>query len=161
MKDSSLSTLCAKQVCLCLLQRLRLSDRNILTVYIMAGDVRYQERGVNALTFMKAWSIHSDWNFKNKLLLLKAEYHYATRDMKTAEKFYNESIEAAKNHMFLHEEAMANELAGMFLFELGKSEQSYSCFQQAIACYKKWGAPVVARRIEAAIQTELHSESKV
>lgn len=127
----------------------------------MAGDARYQERGVNALTFMKAWSIHSDWNFKNKLLLLKAEYHYTIRDMKTAEKCYVESIEAAKNHLFIHEEGMANELAGMFLFELGKCEQSHSCFQQAIACYKKWGAPVVARRIEATIGTELHSESKM
>jgi hypothetical protein len=131
------------------------------TLCMISGDVRYQERGINALTQMNAWSIHSEWNFKNKLLLLKAEFHYTTRDVKTAAKCYDESIEAAQNHKFIHEEAMANELAGMFLSELGNCEQAMNYFKQALSCYRTWGAPVVARRIEATIGMELHTESKV
>ena len=126
----------------------------------MAGDVRYQERGMNAIALMSTWSIHSDWNFKNKLLLLKAEYHHTTRDINNAAKLYVESIEAAKRHKFIHEEAIANELAGIFQCELGKWDQAHSHFEQAMVCYETWGAPVAARRIQATIRMELNAESK-
>ena len=75
-----------------------------------------------------------------------------------AAKCYDESIEAAKSHKFIHEEAMTNELAGIFLTELGKRQEAHSYFKQAMACYKKWGAPVVARRIAATIGMEFRTE---
>lgn len=75
-----------------------------------------------------------------------------------AAKCYDESIEAAKNHTFINEEAMTNELAGIFLTELGKRQEAHSYFKQAMTCYKKWGAPVVARRIAATIGMEFRTE---
>jgi hypothetical protein len=38
--------------------------------------------------------------------------------------------------------------------ELGSRQRSYSYFKQSVVCYQKWGAPAIARRIEAAIEKE-------
>lgn len=105
-----------------------------------------------ALNKMNRWSTYSDWNFKNKQLLIEAEHHYAMNNYSSAAKCYEASIKAAKNHKFIHEEALANELAGIFFLERGMREKSLSHFNESIACYRKWGAFAVATRVETSIE---------
>jgi tetratricopeptide (TPR) repeat protein len=103
---------------------------------------------------MKGWVAHSEWNFKNKELLLEAEYHYSMKNFSMAAICYEASIEAARKHKFIPEEAIANELAGLFFLEEGNREKSLSYFEQSTACYRTWGASAIARRVEGFIEKE-------
>ena len=107
-----------------------------------------------ALHKMEGWLAFSEWNFKNKRLLLEAEYHFSMKNFGMAAICYEESITAAQAHKFLQEEAIANELAGLFFMEDGQRQKSLSCFEQSIKCYEIWGAFAVARRVEAFIEME-------
>jgi predicted ATPase len=128
----------------------------LINFYFMGqtGNSRYLERGEHALSKMTEWVRHSDWNFRNKLLLMQAEFYRITKDVKKAAVCYEASIVAAREHKFIHEEGMANELAGIFYLELGSRQRSYSYFKQSVVCYQKWGASVIASRIEATIDQE-------
>ena len=123
------------------------------------GDARYRNRGEHALSTMKEWTRHSYWNFQNKYLLMSAEYHKISNDFAKAATCYDASILAAKEHKFIHEEAIANELAGLFFLEQGNYQRSLTCLKQAIVCYKKWGAPAVTRRIESMVEEEFGNDS--
>lgn len=52
-----------------------------------------------------------------KSQLLSAELHYLNGDLGAAEIAYKKSIASAHSHKFLHEEALAYELYGVFLIE--------------------------------------------
>lgn len=92
-------------------------------------------------------SRHSQWNMANKYQLLKAECHYSEGEMIQAAEAYESSIKAAKNHKFIHETALACELAGYFHKEQGNEEKAKSMFTQARDAYNKWGAVVKAKLI--------------
>ena len=111
-------------------------------------------RGENAVMQMREWSTHSDWNFKNKLLLVEAELHYTQKDFDKAATCYEASVKAAREHKFIHEEAIASELAGIFFLEIGLCQKAKSFYLHSIECFKKWGAFAVARRVETSIQSK-------
>ncbi len=123
------------------------------------GDARYRERGENALSQFRDWLRHSDWNFQNKLLLLQAEYYKLMDNGNMAAISYDASIMAAKEHKFIHEEATANELAGIFYSEQGHRQRALSYFLQSVVCYKKWGASAIAREVEAKIEKQFGEDS--
>ena len=108
---------------------------------------------------IKEWSVHSDWNFKNKVLLLEAEMYNTQKDFDKASLCYESSVRAAKQHKFIHEEAIASELAGVFFLERGLHEKSQSFFKHSIECYEKWGAFAVANRIKDEIQHKFGTDS--
>ena len=97
---------------------------------------------------MKKWLRYSDWNFENKLLLIEAECYNTRKEFDKAAKCYEASIKSAQEHKFNPEEAIANELAGIFFFERESYQKSRIFFLQSIQCYKKWGANVAATRVE-------------
>lgn len=116
------------------------------------GDARYRERSENAMLQVKEWLRHSDWNFQNKFLLLSAEYYKISNDRTNAARCYDASIRAAKEHKFIHEEANANELAGIFYLEQGHHQRALAYFNQSVLCYKKWGASAIAREVQTRIE---------
>ena len=93
---------------------------------------------------MATWAQSCAWNFENKMLLLDAEHMFTltldstcTPDLPAsdhsgnvdrAESLYIRSIISAKEHKFIHEEAIANRLAGDFFFERGHYSKAYSLF---------------------------------
>jgi len=111
----------------------------------------YLARGQIALQQMKEWSAHSDWNFQNKLLLIEAEWHYTRKDFNRAAVCYEASAEAAREHRFIHEEAFACELAGIFFIGTGDRPKAKLFYLRSMECFNNWGAFVVARRIERTI----------
>ena len=100
---------------------------------------------------MKLWSQHSSWNWENKRLLLEAEKMHALGDFDSAASLYERSIQSAREHKFIHEEAIASELAGLFFLERGLREKSLHLFLHSIWSYKTWGALAVAKRVETFI----------
>ena len=83
---------------------------------------------------------HSRWNFESKYLLIKAECHYTDGEIDKAAESYGASVTAAKQHKFVHEEALGCELAGYFYKEQGDEIKAQQLFKQANSAYVKWGA---------------------
>lgn len=98
--------------------------------------------------------MHSDWNFKNKLLLLEAEFQYTRKNWTKAALCYVASIKAAHEHKFTHEEAMACELAAIFFLERGQREKAWSTYGHSKKSFEKYGAFAVAKRIGQRIEEE-------
>ena len=109
------------------------------------------ERGQSVLAKMKCWSEHSLWNCENKMLLLEAESLFTNGDFDRAGPLYDSAIRSAREHKFIHEEAIASELAGNFYYQRRLHQKSYSCLVHSVDCYKKWGAYAVAKRVETVI----------
>ena len=114
------------------------------------NDERWKN-GETVLEKMKLWSQHSTWNFENKMLLLEAEKMHTLGDFDNAASLYERSIQSAREHKFIHEEAIASELAGLFFLERGLREKSLHLFLHSIWGYKEWGALAVAKRVETFI----------
>jgi len=106
------------------------------------------ERGQSVLAKMRYWSEHSQWNWENKMLLLKAESMYTKGEFESTGPLYDDAIRSAREHKFIHEEAIASELAGTFYYERGFRQKSYSYLAHSVKSYEEWGAHAVARRVE-------------
>jgi hypothetical protein len=115
---------------------------------------KWMEKGETVLEKMKLWSQHSTWNFENKMLLLEAEKMHTLGDFDSTASFYEKSIRSAREHKFIHEEAIASELAGLFFLERGLREKSLHLFLHSIWSYKTWGALAVAKRVETFIESK-------
>ena len=62
---------------------------------------------------------------------------------------YISSIVSARQHKFIHDEAIASELAGLFYHGRGLHEKATTLLLHSARCYSKWGAMAVAQRVEA------------
>mmetsp|Transcript_13088 Transcript_13088/g.20741 ORF Transcript_13088/g.20741 Transcript_13088/m.20741 type:complete len:348 (+) Transcript_13088:3-1046(+) len=101
----------------------------------------WMDIGVRAMEEMGTWAREGcKWNFENKFLILNAEYHFCVGDFDTAAEQYELAIASSHNHRFMHEEAIANELAAHFQSERGMKDISIGLLQQAMRCYESWGA---------------------
>lgn len=72
--------------------------------------------------------------------LLQAEEQFCDRNFEEAEKLYDAAILSSKEHAFVNEEALANELAGHFYLDTGRKTKSFHYFLQAMEKYNEWGA---------------------
>eukprot|EP00985_Skeletonema_marinoi_P003659 scaffold1598_cov139-Skeletonema_marinoi.AAC.3 len=97
-------------------------------------------RGNESKLTLKRWAESSPWTFENKWYLLEAEESFSHNDYEAAKLFYKHAISSAKFHKFVHEEALAYELAAYFYLELGEMEQSIEYFLAAHERYHEWGA---------------------
>ena len=103
--------------------------------------------------------MHSEWNWKNKVLLMEAEYHNTQGEFDQAASCYQESIKAARKHKFLQEEALGSQLAAIFFLERGTYKTAWSYFDHSVKCYKKWGASAVAKRVSECMRKEFGSDT--
>jgi predicted ATPase/signal transduction histidine kinase/GAF domain-containing protein len=79
-------------------------------------------------------------NFQHQYDLVEAEKCRVLGDFTTAIELYDRAISGAKTHEFLHEEALANELAAKFYLNWGKEKIAAAYMQSAYYCYLRWGA---------------------
>lgn len=104
-------------------------------------QVKWRELGEKAAARMAEYEARlSKWNCENKSRLLQAELHYLNGNLESAETAYKASIKAAHNHKFIHEEAMAYELYGIFCVENHMVEKGSEQLLSALDKYKEWGA---------------------
>ena len=89
-------------------------------------------RGQSVLAKMKCWSEHSLWNWESKMLLLEAKNMYTNGEFDRAGSLYDGAIRSAREHKFIHEEAIASELAGTFYHERDYCQKSFSCLVRAV-----------------------------
>jgi signal transduction histidine kinase/DNA-binding NarL/FixJ family response regulator len=102
---------------------------------------------------MKIWADNCPENFLHKYLLLAAEMARISGQNLQAMDLYDRAIESARENDFIHNEALANELAANFWGALGKEEFAQIYITKAHYGYQVWGAK---HKVEDLEQKNLH-----
>lgn len=89
---------------------------------------------------LKLWSKNAPMNFLHKYYLVEAELAHVLNDATKAMDYFDRAIKLANENRFLHEEAVANELAARFYLDMGKEKIAKVYINEAHYCYLKWGA---------------------
>src|SRR5262249_40391648 len=86
------------------------------------------------------WAQAAPMNFLHKFHLVEAERARVEGRGAEAREHYDTAIELAQQHGYLHEEALAYELAGQFYLARGQSRLADHYLRDARAAYTRWGA---------------------
>lgn len=93
-----------------------------------------------SLKKMKKWAQIVPVNHEHTYLLVKAERARILGKETLAKDLYNQAIESANKHDYIHEEALAWELAARFYNDKEHFSLAATYLRQALVCYEKWGA---------------------
>jgi predicted ATPase/class 3 adenylate cyclase len=93
------------------------------------------------LAQLKVWSDNCPENYLAKRLMVEAEIARVTGDEGAAADLYDRAIEAAHESQFVHDEALANELAARFVMERRPTSRVGAMYlRDARYAYALWGA---------------------
>ncbi|WP_423372271.1 trifunctional serine/threonine-protein kinase/ATP-binding protein/sensor histidine kinase [Burkholderia sp. LMG 32019] len=95
------------------------------------------------------WSERNPATFRNKLALIDAEFARVRGDHVVAMQQYEASASLAAERGFVHEQALAHELAARHAMSLGLTGPARHQWRLAHACYRRWGATGKAQALEA------------
>ncbi len=76
----------------------------------------------------------------HKFYLVEAERYRVLGETTLAIDYYDRAIALAKEHDYINEEALANELAAKFYLAWGKEQVAQAYMTNAYYCYLRWGA---------------------
>ncbi len=91
---------------------------------------------------------HAPMNHQHQLDLVEAEKYRILGQKTEAIEFYDKAISGAKENQYLHEEALANELAAKFYLHWGKEKVAAGYMQEAYYCYARWGSKAKVTYLE-------------
>ncbi len=89
---------------------------------------------------LRKWAKQAPMNHLHAVCLVEAERCRVLGKPRKAPGHYQRSIELAREHGWVHEEGLANELAGMFYLEEQETGRAAAHLKAARLCYVKWGA---------------------
>lgn len=89
---------------------------------------------------MRTWSERGPAHFLPKYWLMKGESARIKGKWEQAITYYDEAIEEAAKNEYKQFEAIACELAGKLLFQMGKKKFAKTYLMDAQQAYKQWGA---------------------
>jgi PAS domain S-box-containing protein len=98
---------------------------------------------------LAVWAKHCPENFENRLALVNAEIARLEKSELDAERLYEQAIRSARANDFVHNEALANELAARFYAARGFERIAQTYMHDARHCYLRWGAHGKVRQLEA------------
>ncbi|RZA24592.1 MAG: diguanylate cyclase [Proteobacteria bacterium] len=96
----------------------------------------------------KKWAKSAPMNFGHKLDLIQAEWLSASGKLYEAQLHYDAAIAGARNEQYLHDEALANELAAKFHLKHGRQTAGHAYMKRARYNYERWGASAKVRQLE-------------
>nr|WP_297354535.1 EAL domain-containing protein [uncultured Caldimonas sp.] len=101
------------------------------------------------LAQLQQWERRCAENFRHLRALAEAEIARVDGDRWRALQLYGEAADAARQQGVVHQEALANELAGRFLQAQGERRLAAFHLRVARECYRRWGAQAKVRAMEA------------
>jgi predicted ATPase/GAF domain-containing protein len=118
-----------------------------------AGMDHSQKTGVRRqvgrlLTKLQRWARHAPMNYLHKWQLVQAELKRVQGNSREAAEWYDLAIDGAREHGYVNEEALANELAAKFYLAIGKVMHARLYMTEAHARYRQWGAFAKAAQLE-------------
>mgnify|MGYP002776989672 CR=1 FL=1 len=108
----------------------------------------YLEKVASNQQKMQQWAYHAPMNFQHKYDLIEAEKARVLGDKFAAIDNYDLAIKSAAAHNYLHEEALAYELAGKFYHFLNKEIIAQAYLTKAYYAYIRWGAIAKVKALE-------------
>ena len=97
---------------------------------------------------LQLWAKNCPENFENRAALVGAEIARIEGRALDAMDLYEHAIRSAQANSFVHNEALANELAGYFYLDRGLEKNGYAHLRDARACYALWGADGKVRQLD-------------
>ncbi|MEH2159281.1 ATP-binding sensor histidine kinase [Nostoc sp.] len=97
---------------------------------------------------IKKWADHAPENHLHKFYLVEAERYRVLGQKSEVLEFFDRAIALAKQHGYIQEEALANELAAKFYLNWGKEPIAQSYITQAYYGYAHWGAKAKVADLE-------------
>ena len=97
---------------------------------------------------LQLWAENCPENFENRAALVGAEIARLEGRELDAEYLYEQAIRSSRENGFVHNEAIANELAARFFEARGFKTISHAYLQRARYCYSRWGANGKVRQID-------------
>ena len=101
---------------------------------------KLQQVEQNQDNLQQNWARYAPVNYQHKFNLVEAEKLGLLGEWWAALELYDEAIEAAKNHGYIQEEALANELSAKFYLGLKKEKIAAIYMQAAYSGYAHWSA---------------------
>lgn len=114
-----------------------------LAVYPQVGDFEQKQilqKVAANQEKMQHWGHHAPMNYLHKFYLVEAERYQILGEYLEAMDYYDRAISLAKKHEYIHEEALANELAAKFYLKWGKERIAQTYLIDAYYGYVRWGA---------------------
>jgi PAS domain S-box-containing protein len=99
-------------------------------------------------TFLELWAENCPENFENRAALVRAEIARIEGRHLDAMRSYEQAIRSARANGFVHNEALANELAARFYLAHGFDKIAHTYLRDACDCYLQWGADGKVRQLE-------------
>jgi len=87
-------------------------------------------------------------NFQHKWALVEAERYRLNGDILAAEDHYDAAIDGARQNKFVHEEALACELAARFYLQRDKKVIARAYMTRAYYVWARWGAKAKTEQLE-------------
>jgi PAS domain S-box-containing protein len=97
---------------------------------------------------LDVWAKTCPENFENRALLVGAEIARVEGRLLDAERLYEAAIQSARENEFVHNEALANELAARFYAGRGFERIAAAYIRDARDGYRQWGADGKVRQLE-------------
>jgi predicted ATPase len=89
---------------------------------------------------LEVWAENCPENFADRAALVAAEIARLHHREIEAMQLYEQAIHSARENGFIHNEGLANELAGRFYLARGAETSGYAHLRSARYCYLHWGA---------------------
>ncbi len=97
---------------------------------------------------LEVWAEVNPETFEDRAALVSAEIARIEGRVLEAQELYDKAIRAARKYGFVHNEAIANELAGNFYAARGFEKIATTYLRDARSCYLRWGADAKVRQLE-------------
>ncbi|HLO88414.1 MAG TPA: AAA family ATPase [Nostocaceae cyanobacterium] len=97
---------------------------------------------------IQIWAKFAPMNHLHKFYLVEAEKYRVLGEYLAAIEYYDLAITTAKENQYLHEEALANELAAKFYLEWGKYKIAQVYLMDAYYTYARWGSVAKVNHLE-------------
>jgi PAS domain S-box-containing protein len=97
---------------------------------------------------LEVWAQICPENFENRAALVGAEIARLEGRVVCAEELYEQAIRSARTNNFIHNEAVANELAARFYAARGFEQIAHLYLRNARYCYLRWGADGKVRQLD-------------
>jgi predicted ATPase/signal transduction histidine kinase/PAS domain-containing protein len=97
---------------------------------------------------LEIWAENCPENFENRAALVGAEIARLQDRELDAERLYEQAIRSCRANGFVHNEALANELAARFYATRGFATIAHAYMRNAWHCYLRWGATGKVRQLE-------------
>lgn len=118
-------------------------------------QTEWRESLAGMLRDLRVWADNCPENFEHKYLLLAAELARIDGRVGEAVPLYDQAVAAARTGEFLHWEGVANERAHEFWQMQGADRLAQGYWEQAYACFERWGAVAKVRAMETAYRASL------